>query len=70
MESVRWRPLALISSRSRKTASKVSSSNRSTFPSTRRERNSLRTVWSKPGSVSDRPKAYFQSIRPRTASAA
>ncbi len=36
----------------------------------RRVRNSLNTVWSKPGSVSAKPSAYFQSIRPRTASAA
>ena len=33
-------------------------------------RNSLRTVWSKPTSVSSRHSRYFQSIRVRTASAA
>ena len=39
-------------------------------PSTKRARNSLSTVWSKPGSVSSKARAYFQSMWPRTASAA
>src|SRR6266700_1000133 len=36
----------------------------------RRFRNSHNTVASKPGSVNSNPNAYFQSILPRTASAA
>jgi hypothetical protein len=39
-------------------------------PATSRVRNSLSTVWVKPGSVNSKLKAYFQSIRLRTASAA
>jgi len=39
-------------------------------PSNRRARNSHRTEASKPGSVSSKLSIYFQSIRPRTASAA
>jgi hypothetical protein len=36
----------------------------------RRRRNSLNTEASKPSSVKSNAKAYFQSIRPRTALAA
>ena len=39
-------------------------------PAVSRRRNSLKTEASKPGSVSSKASAYFQSIRPRTASAA
>jgi hypothetical protein len=35
-----------------------------------RERNSERTLWSNPGSVNSRLRAYFQASRSRTASAA
>ena len=69
VESVRCLPRCLSNpsscTRSRSASSKINSS----FPSTRRVRNSLNTVWSKPESTNSRPSAYFQSIRPRTASA-
>ena len=39
-------------------------------PVTRRWRNSLKTLKSKPGSVNSRASRYFHSSRPRTASAA
>src|SRR5713226_6145629 len=51
-------------------SSNTSSSNVSACPATRRSRNSASTEASKPGSESSKPSAYFQSIRPRTASAA
>src|SRR3954468_24001711 len=63
VESVRWRPLAFTRPSSRKHCRRASRSSRSALPSIRRERNSLSTVRSKPGSVSDRPRTYFQSIR-------
>ena len=68
--SVRWRPRALTRPCSCRRCNRLSSRRRPASPVTRRMRNSLSTVWSKPGSVSARPSAYFQSIRPRTASAA
>src|SRR3954471_5362740 len=68
--SVRWRPRALSRPRSRNCASIASSRPCSSLPAIRRARNSHRTEKSNPGSVSSRPSAYFQSIRPRTASAA
>src|SRR5262249_30988251 len=43
---------------------------RSAPPSSSRVRNSHNTEWSKPGSSSSRHNKYFQSMRPRTASAA
>jgi hypothetical protein len=42
----------LIRPRSRSRSSRRSRSKRSARPATKRERNSLKTVWSKPGSVS------------------
>jgi hypothetical protein len=42
----------------------------SAWPSTKRVRNSLSTVWSNPGSANSIPSRYFQSILPRTESAA
>src|SRR3954469_6223810 len=68
--SVRWRPRALSRPRSRNCASIASSRPCSSLPATRRARNSHKTEKSNPGSASSRPSAYFQSIRPRTASAA
>jgi hypothetical protein len=56
--------------RSRPWASKVSSSRCSVCPATRRVRNSLGTVWSKPGSMTSRLTVYFPFIRLRMASAA
>src|ERR1043165_7478330 len=50
--------------------SRASSRCSSAAPSISRTRNSERTEKSKPGSVSSSPRAYFQSIRARTASAA
>lgn len=70
VESVRWRPRALSHWRSRQRSSRVSSSCCSAPPVTRRVRNSLTTDASKPASVNSKPKAYFQSMRPRTAVAA
>ena len=55
-------PFSRSSSRSRIACSKP--------PATSRARNSLSTLKSKPSSSSARPKQYFQSSRPRTASAA
>src|SRR5262249_52585665 len=70
VESVRWRPRALSHWRSRKRSSRGSSSCCSAPPVTRRVRNALNTDASKPASVNSKPKAYFQSRRPRTAFAA
>ncbi len=55
---------------SRHSASSVSSSNVAASPMTSRLRNSLGTDVSKPGSANSSLSRYFQSIRPRTASAA
>src|SRR5215218_8401973 len=68
--SVRWRPPLPSRPRSRSRASS-SVSSRSVWPSaSSRARNSVSTEASKPGSDSSRPSVYFQSSRPRTASAA
>lgn len=67
--SVRWRSLAFNHPRCLHTSSSVSKSSRSVFPSTNRWGNSQSTLASKPGSASSNPNRYFQSIRPRTASA-
>jgi hypothetical protein len=56
--------------RSRPRASNVLSSRCSVCPATSRVRNSLGTVWSKPGSMTSRLTVYFPFIRRRTASAA
>ena len=70
MESVRCLPPGP----SRPSATRRASSRSNTFSSnpcsTTRERNSLSTVWSNPGSSRSRPSAYIQSIRVRAASAA
>ena len=68
--SVRCRPRALSSPRAWQASSSLPSSRSSALPASRRERNSHRTEWSKPGSVSSSPSRYFQSMRARTASAA
>ena len=70
VESVRCRPLAFTSWRSRHHVSKVSKSRYSAAPAISRVRNSLRTEASNPGSVSSRRRRYFQSMRLCTASAA
>jgi hypothetical protein len=67
---VRCRPPDTSSPCARRRSSIRSSSCRAASPSTSRARNSLSTEASKPVSVNSKPDAYFQSIRPRTASAA
>jgi hypothetical protein len=68
--SVRWRPPLPNRPRSRSRET-ISPSSRSVWPSaSSRARNSVSTEASKPGSGRSRPSAYFQSSRPRTASAA
>jgi hypothetical protein len=69
----RVRPLrarVLSQFRSRACAKTRSSTRCSARTATKRVRNSESTVWSKPGSVSSKLRAYFHSSRLRTASAA
>jgi hypothetical protein len=57
VESVRCRPRALSRPRSRQRGNKPSHRRASAWPASRRGRNSLRTVWSKPRSVNSRDRA-------------
>ncbi len=66
----RCQATALRNLRSRQRSRSRSSSRCSASPASRRLRNSLSTVWSNPAEVSLSERAYFQSMRARTASAA
>jgi hypothetical protein len=70
VESVLCFPRSLTHPRSRKQESSTSKRRRSACFVNKRLRNSLRTEKSKPASVISKLKAYFQSIRVLTASAA
>ena len=70
VESVRCRPPALTRPSPARRSSSASSARLVRSPATSRDRNSLSTLASKPGSSSSRPSAYFHVIRSRTASAA
>ena len=67
---VRAWPPALTRPRPARRSSSASSARHVRSPATSRDRNSLSTLASKPGSSNSRPSAYFQVIRSRTASAA
>ena len=70
VESVRCRPRAFRYPRSLHAVRNASSRRSSPEPWMRRARNSQSTEKWKPGSVNSRPRAYIQSMRARTASAA
>jgi hypothetical protein len=70
VESVRCRPPGFTSPSSFSRATSKSKITRSAPAATSRERNSLSTLKSNPSSSNARPRQYFQSSRPRTASAA
>ena len=70
VESVRCLPPAFSQPRSLQTSRSRSSNSVSCWLSTKRARNSDKTEKSKPAFVSSKPKAYFQSMRSRTALAA
>jgi hypothetical protein len=69
VESVRWRPRPLSQPRLLHKSSKACSRCVSASPESLRVRNSESSEKSKPGSVSSRLYAYFQSMRSRTAKA-
>ena len=70
VESVRCRPRAFSHPCCLQTSRSMSKSRCSAFPSTNRLRNAQSTLASKPGSARSNPNRYFQSMRPRAASAA